>query len=68
MSQPDRQEVLRRLHTKYDGMADYMRNLPTIPYTDASGVKRLATPNEAIREVDHNSDIGARIIKSVLST
>lgn len=58
--------VKQRLHTKYDTMSDFMRNLPTVPYIDSKNQTVLVSPNDAIREVEHFSDIGQRIIYSIM--
>ena len=59
--QASRAEVLKRLHTKYDNLSGFLRNLPTIPYMEGA-----ISPTEAIREVDHLSEEGKAIIKYIL--
>ncbi len=59
--------VLQRLHAKYDGMSDRMRNLPTIHFQDPDTMESvLLSPREAISEVEALSDVGKHIIQGTI--
>lgn len=67
MSQPDwpkmRDAVLIRLRANWANKSETLRNLPTFKFQDPVTMEDIMlTPNEYIREVEHLTEIGKKII------
>jgi hypothetical protein len=56
-----RDAALELLRTKAQKMSEHLRTLPTIPFEN-----NLLSYNDAIREVSNNTDLGKRIITSLV--
>lgn len=57
--------VLQRFRAKWSVMSEYMRNLPTVVFTDPATLKEVVlSPNDAIREVEVLSERGKQIISA----
>jgi len=55
--------VLARMRARYSGMSEFQRNLPNLPLQDPDTMETIyLSPNEQVREVEHMTNIGKKII------
>ncbi len=55
--------VLKLLHTKYDLLPDWKKNMPYFNFQDEKTLEHIQlSPNDAIREVSNLTDLGKKLI------